>query len=69
MRPAGYDPPPDPAARAAALATGLPRTRPFVDGNKRTVAVAGETVIVLDGTALPADDPELYAATSGWPPA
>ncbi|SYZ54706.1 type II toxin-antitoxin system death-on-curing family toxin [Xanthomonas arboricola pv. juglandis] len=34
-------------------------------GNKRTAAVAGETVIVLNGAALLADDPELYGSYIG----
>ncbi|WP_425509737.1 hypothetical protein [Xanthomonas euroxanthea] len=35
------------------------------DGNKRTAAVAGKTVIVLNGAALSADDPELYGSYIG----
>ncbi|NIJ94329.1 hypothetical protein FHT12_003026 [Xanthomonas campestris] len=34
-------------------------------GNKRTAAVACETVIVLDGAALSAGDPELYGSYTG----
>ena len=54
------DPPPDLAELAAALAFGLARNHPFVDGNKRTAAVACETFILLNGAALEASDDELY---------
>lgn len=54
------DPPPDLADLAASLAYGLARNHPFVDGNKRTAAVACETFIMLNGAILQADDLELY---------
>ena len=54
------DPPPDLAELAAALAFGLARNHPFVDGNKRTAAVACETFILLNNAALEASDDELY---------
>ena len=54
------DPPPDLAALAASLAYGISRNHPFVDGNKRTAAVACETFIVLNGGELTADDVALY---------
>jgi death on curing protein len=54
------DPPPDLAALAASVAYGLARNHPFVDGNKRTAAVACETFIRLNGAELQADDLELY---------
>jgi len=54
------DPPPDLADLAASLAFGLARNHPFVDGNKRTAAVACETFIVLNDAALDADDLDLY---------
>lgn len=54
------EPPPDLADLAAALAHGLARNHPFVDGNKRTAAVACETFIVLNGSALWAEDAELF---------
>ena len=54
------DPPPDLAALAASLAFGLARNHPFIDGNKRTAAVACETFIVLNGARLRSDDLELY---------
>ena len=54
------DPPPDLADLAASLAFGLARNHPFVDGNKRTAAVACETFIMLNGGTLDADDLQLY---------
>ena len=54
------DPPPDLAELAAALAFGLARNHPFLDGNKRTAAVACETFILLNDAALEASDDELY---------
>lgn len=54
------DPPPDLAGLAASLAFGLARNHPFLDGNKRTAAVACETFILLNGGTLEASDLELY---------
>ncbi|MGY0650369.1 type II toxin-antitoxin system death-on-curing family toxin [Luteimonas sp. A537] len=54
------DPPPDLADLAASLAFGLARNHPFIDGNKRTAAVACEVFIVLNGGSLQAEDLELY---------
>ena len=54
------DPPPDLADLAASLAYGLARNHPFVDGNKRTAAVACEVFIELNGGVLQADDLALY---------
>ena len=54
------DPPPDLASLAASLTFGLSRNHPFVDGNKRTAAVACETFLILNGAALEATDLELY---------
>ena len=54
------DPSPDLADLAASLAFGLARNHPFVDGNKRTAAVACEAFIMLNGGTLNADDLELY---------
>ena len=59
------DPPPDLAALAASLAFGLARNHPFVDGNKRTAAVACETFIRLNDAVLQADDLALYPAYIG----
>ena len=54
------NPAPDLADLAAALAYGLARNRPFLDGNKQTAAVACETFLLLNGIALVVDDAELY---------
>ena len=54
------DPPPDLADLAANLALGLARNHPFVDGNKRTAAVACETFVMLNGGVLDAEDLDLY---------
>lgn len=54
------DPAPDLADLAAALAHGLARNHPFLDGNKRTAAVACETFLELNGARLEAGDLELY---------
>lgn len=54
------DPAPDLADLAAALAHGLARNHPFVDGNKRTAAVACETFIELNDAQLDAADEELF---------
>ena len=54
------DPPPDLANLAASLAFGIARNHPFVDGNKRTAAVACETFVMLNGGTLDADDLALY---------
>src|SRR5699024_10130218 len=54
------DPPPDLAGLAASLAYGLARHHPFVDGNKRTAAVACAVFVELNGGTLQADDLELY---------
>ncbi|WP_448670239.1 type II toxin-antitoxin system death-on-curing family toxin [Pseudoxanthomonas mexicana] len=53
-------PAPDLADLAASLAFGLARHHPFLDGNKRTAAVACEVFIVLNGATLSAEDHELY---------
>ena len=54
------DPPPDLAALAASLAFGLARNHPFVDGNKRTAAVACELFLALNHAVLQASNIELY---------
>ena len=54
------EPPPDLADLAASLAYGLARNHPFVDGNKRTAAVACEVFIELNGGLLHTSDLELY---------
>ncbi|MBA4164555.1 MAG: type II toxin-antitoxin system death-on-curing family toxin [Erythrobacter sp.] len=52
----------DVAALAAAYTWGISRNHPFVDGNKRTAAVVGETFLMLNGHALEASDAEVVVA-------
>jgi len=59
------DPAPDLADLAAALAYGLARNHPFVDGNKRTAAVACETFLELNAATLESEDLELYPVYLG----
>ena len=54
------DPAPDLADLAAALAFGLARNHPFVDGNKRTAHVAYRTFLALNGAELVATDEDKY---------
>jgi death-on-curing protein len=54
------DPAPDLCDLAAALAYGLARNHPFLDGNKRTAHVAYRTFLVLNGAELVATDEEKY---------
>ena len=53
---------PDVATLAAAYAYGIARNHPFVDGNKRTALVVGETFLALNGWALTASDAEAVVA-------
>jgi|SRR5699024_5502602 len=50
----------DVIALAASYAFGLSRNHPFVDGNKRTSAVACELFLELNDHQLLAEDSELY---------
>src|SRR5215467_5438871 len=54
------DPAPDLCDVAAALAYGLARNHPFLDGNKRTAHVAYRTFLALNGAELVATDEEKY---------
>ena len=56
------DPAPDLADLAGALAYGLARNHPFLDGNKRTAHVAYRTFLALNGAELVATDEEKYVA-------
>lgn len=56
------EPAPDRADLATALAYGLARNHPFVDGNKRTAHVAYRTFLALNGVELVATDEEKYVA-------
>jgi death-on-curing protein len=46
---------------AAALAYGLPKNHPFIDGNKRTAFLCGYTFLGLNGAELDADEAEAAA--------
>ncbi len=50
----------DAITTAAPYAFGLSRNHPFVDGNKRTAAVACELFLELNGYQLIAEDSDLY---------
>ena len=52
-------------ALAAAYAYGIARNHPFVDGNKRTAAVACELFLELNGYLLVATDPDMYPVFYG----
>jgi death-on-curing protein len=54
------DPAPDLCGLAAALAYGLARNHPLLDGNKRTAHVAYRTFLALNGAELVATDEEKY---------
>ena len=51
--------------KAAALAFFISENQPFLDGNKRTAAVALVVFLRLNGLDLLADADELYAAIMG----
>ena len=53
---------PDIAELAASYAFGIARNHPFIDGNKRTAAVIGETFLMLNNAILSASDAELAVA-------
>lgn len=55
----------DLSALAAAYAFGIARNHPFVDGNKRTAAVACELFLQLNGCLLLADDAAMYPVFLG----
>ena len=54
------DPKPDLCSLAAAYAFGIAKNRPFLDGNKRTAAVACETFLVRNGLLPTATEEEKY---------
>jgi death on curing protein len=54
------DPAPDLADLASALAYGVARNHPFVDGNKRTAHIAYRTFLTLNGAELVTSDEEKY---------
>ncbi len=51
---------PDIAQFAAALANGIAKNHPFIDGNKRTALVAARTLLLLNGFNLNATQEEKY---------
>ena len=55
-------PKPDLAAMAAALAFGVARNHPFLDGNKRTAWVLCRTFLVINGVDVIATQDEKYEA-------
>lgn len=59
----GEDLYPDLAAKAAALMHSLVMNHPFVDGNKRTGAMAAELLLGINGHDLVASDEELVELT------
>jgi death-on-curing protein len=54
---------PDAAALAAEYAFGIARNHPFVDGNKRSAAVAALLFLDLNGFAFTISEPELVVMT------
>jgi len=50
---------------AAAYAFGIARNHAFVDGNKRTAAVAAATFLLINGYVLTADNGTLYEFVMG----
>ncbi len=54
------DPKPDLCELAAAYAFGIAKNHPFLDGNKRTPAVACETFLVRNGLQPTASEEEKY---------
>ena len=53
-------PPPDLCQLAAAYAYGLAKNHPFLDGNKRTAAIACETFLILNGIGFTVGEEEKY---------
>ncbi|MCZ6506841.1 MAG: type II toxin-antitoxin system death-on-curing family toxin [Acidobacteria bacterium] len=59
----GEDLYPDLATKAAALMHSLVANHPFVDGNKRTAAMATELFLLFNGIELSATDDDFEAVT------
>jgi len=53
-------PPPDLCSLAAAYAYGLAKNHPFLDGNKRTAAIACETFLILNGRGFTIGEEKKY---------
>ena len=56
------EPSPDLADLATALAHGISRNHPFLDGNKRTAWVACRTFLIINGADVIAEAEEKYTA-------
>ena len=56
---------PSTATLAAAYAFGLVKNHPFLDGNKRTAAVASELFLNLHNAQLTATDAQVVEAIEG----
>lgn len=54
------DPPPDIPALAATYAYGIAKNHPYVDGNKRTAAIACEVFLLLNGYEFTVTETEKY---------
>lgn len=54
------DPPPDICALAAAYAYGLIKNHPYLDGNKRTAAIACELFLLRNGLQFTVTEIEKY---------
>ena len=54
------DPPPDLCMLAAAYAFGLAKNHPFLDGNKRTAAIACELFLNLNGVFFTVGEAQKY---------
>ena len=63
------DPKPDIPTLAAAYAYGLAKNHPYIDGNKRTAAIACEVFLLLNGYEFTVDEtvkyPNYLALASG----
>ena len=53
-------PPPDLCVLATAYAYGIAKNHPFLDGNKRTAAIACETFLILNGLGFTIGEDEKY---------
>ena len=57
-----YEPGADISRLAAALAYGIAKNHPLIDGNKRTSLVAARTFLILNGFEVDASPQEKYLA-------
>jgi len=61
----GYEPDADIFRLAAAYVAGIVKNHPFVDGNKRTGALAGYVFLVLNGVHVELVEAEIVAMIIG----